>query len=146
MSSRETRKIVPFPPLPPRPKPPRLPPDERQAVFSRIAGGIVDAVGEGFEVGVANTASGYPASAVDVGRLKATLESGLEGFGMELLRQRWDDDVAHWLRGTIRSWVQRCKLIRLDKEDEGVRVEIETADDHGYYTYGFDVFPGKKQL
>ena len=144
MSSRETDKVVPFPPLPPRPEPPRLPPDERQAVFRLIAGAIVDGAGEGLGVGVANTVSGFPASAVDVGRLKTALESGLAGFSMDLVRQRWDGDVAHGLGRTVLSWVQRCKSLRLDKRDNGVRVEIETQDDLGYYTYAFDVFPGKR--
>ena len=26
----------------------------------------------------------------------------------------------------------------------GIRVELETQDDHGYYSYGFDVFPGHR--
>ena len=121
-----------------------MPPDERQAVFSRIAGAIVDAAGEGFGVGVTNTASGFPASAVDIGRLKTALESGIASFSMDLVQQRWDGDVARWLERTVLSWVQRCKSLRLDKRDNGVRVEIETQDDLGYYTYVFDVFPGKR--
>jgi len=143
MSSAED-KVVPFPPLPPRPEPPHLPPDERQAQLRRIAGAIANAAGEDFGVAVANTVSGFPASAVDVGRLKTALESGVAGFSMGLVRQRWDVDVAHWLGGTVLSWVQRCKTLRMDKRDHGVRVEIETQDDLGHYTYVFDVFPGRR--
>ena len=144
VGSEPTDKIVPFPPLPPRPEPPRLPPDERQAAFLRIASVIADVADDGFQVGVANTVSGFPASAVDVRRLKAALESGIADFTMDLVRQRWDGDVAHWLRRTALSWVQRCKSLRLDKREKGVRVEIETQDDLGYYTYAFDVLPGRK--
>lgn len=113
-------------------------------MFRRIAGAIVDAAGQDFGVGIANTVSGFPASAVDVGRLKTALESGIAGFSMDLVRQRWDEDVARWLGGTVLSWVQRCKSLRLDKRDNGLRVEIEAQDDLGYYTYGFDVFPGRR--
>lgn len=144
MSSADNDKVVPFPPVPPRPEPPHLPPDERQAQFRRIAGAIANAAGEDLRVAVANTVSGFPASAVDVGRLKTALESGVAGFSMRLVRQRWNVDVADWLGGTILSWVQRCKTLSMDKRDHGVHVEIETQDDLGYYTYAFDVFPGRE--
>jgi hypothetical protein len=37
--------------------------------------------------------------------------------------------------------VQRCKRMRIERHQTGVRIELETQDDHGYYEYRFDVFP-----
>jgi hypothetical protein len=43
----------------------------------------------------------------------------------------------------LRAWVQRYKHAKIRRREQGVRVEFETQDDHGYYVYGFDVFPGQ---
>ena len=47
------------------------------------------------------------------------------------------------MRRLLRSWVQRCKLVKIERQELGIRVELDTQDDHGYYTYGFDVFSRK---
>jgi hypothetical protein len=96
------------------------------------------------ELAVANTVNGFPASAVNVGRLKEALESAIAAFDMPLVAERWDADVSRWMGATLMAWVQRCKSIKFDKRERGLRVEIETQDDLGYYEYAFDVFPGKK--
>lgn len=139
-------RVIRFPPLPERPEPPFCRVDPRQDRFRAIVGNIAAAAGEdAFHVAVANTVSGYPASGLDVGRLKTALESGLVSFDMALSLERWETDVFEWLRKTAFAWVQRCKRLTLEPKDTGIRVEIETQDDLGYYTYAFDVFPGKKQ-
>jgi hypothetical protein len=109
-----------------------------------LAGGLVGAAGDEFRFSVANTESGYPASALDLGRLQEALGSGLAAFDMDRIRERWDVDVFQWLRRTIFRWVQRCKLLTLKPEEDWVRIEIETKDDLGYYEYAFHVFPGRK--
>lgn len=148
MTQGSNGKVALFPPLPPRPEPPRFPPDQRQAAFhgitGRLAEQITGAVADDFGFATANTVTGFPASAVDLGRLREALESGIAAFDSALVHERWDIDVSRWLRATVLRWIQRCKSIRLDKRERGIRVEIETQDDHGYYQYAFDVFPGKK--
>jgi uncharacterized protein YprB with RNaseH-like and TPR domain len=57
-------------------------------------------------------------------------------------KERWDE-VFSWMRRLLRSWVQRCKLVKIERQELGIRVELDTQDDHGYYKYGFDVFPRK---
>jgi hypothetical protein len=117
-------------PLPTPPEPPRFPPDDRQSRFQGIVGRLGD--------------HGFPASALNVGRLKEALESGIVAFDMPLVAERWDADVSRWMGATLMAWVQRCKSIKFDKRERGLRVEIETQDDLGYYEYAFDVFPGSK--
>ena len=56
---------------------------------------------------------------------------------------RWRPRVFSWMRRLLRSWVQRCKLVKIERQELGIRVELETQDDQGYYKYGFDVFPRK---
>ncbi len=143
MDERPSR-IVAFPPLPACPEPPHFPPDPRQDRFQAIVGKITGAVGEGFAFAAANTSNGFPASAVDVGRLKTALEGGLASFDMALVRDRWDTDVFDWLNRTVLGWVQRCKVLSLRPGESGIQVEMETQDDLGHYNYSFDVLPGKK--
>jgi hypothetical protein len=126
------------------PEPPHFPPDPRQDRFQAIVGKITGAAGEGFAFAAANTSNGFPASAVDVGRLKTALEGGLASFDMALVRDRWDTDVFDWLNRTVLGWVQRCKVLGLRPGESGIQVEMETQDDLGHYNYSFDVLPGKK--
>ena len=92
-----------------------------------------------------NLATGFRASAVDVGRVKAIVEAGIAAFDMHQVKARWKRDVRAWMVGTVRAWVQRCKLIRLRPREAGIRVELQTQDDEGYYDYGFDVFPRRRR-
>ena len=39
--------------------------------------------------------------------------------------------------------VQPVKHMKADLCDKGIAIEIETQDDHGYYHYRLDVFPGR---
>jgi hypothetical protein len=45
--------------------------------------------------------------------------------------------------GVLRTWVQRYKKLHIERRENDIRVELETQDDRGYYSYGFDV-PGRK--
>ena len=119
-------RVIRFPPLPACPEPSFCPVDPRQDRFRAIVGNIAAAaVEDAFHFAVANTVNGYPAAAVDIGRLKTALESGLVSFDMALVRERWETDVFEWLRKTAFAWVQRCKRLTLEPKDTGIRVEIE---------------------
>ena len=80
MSAQGGDKVVRFPPLPGRPEPPRLPPDERQSRFQGIVGRIGEQIAQssdgGFGLAVANTVTGFPASAVNLGRMKVGSNPG----------------------------------------------------------------------
>ena len=64
--------------LPPIPEPPSLGPDPRQETFYRIVGRLTSALSEvEGEIRATATSTGYPASAVDLGRLKTEIERAL---------------------------------------------------------------------
>ena len=117
--------------------------DVRQSQFRRIVGNLGAAIGGHGAFATANVQSGYPASAPDLGRLKDALERGLARFDMVQVRARWDDDVFDWLLLTVKAWVQRCKMLQIRPRRSGIQIRLLTQDDHGYYRYEFDVFPGK---
>ena len=62
---------------------------------------------------------------------------------MAQLKERWTEDIRDWMHALLRTWVQRCKRRSLRYRGNGVHVVLETQDDHGYYQYEFDVFPGR---
>ncbi|TKC99122.1 hypothetical protein [Polyangium fumosum] len=134
--------VVRFPPLPRLPPPPRFPQDPRQRQTSRILGGIARAVSNEMVVSGPNLVKGFPASAVDLGRLKTALERGVHRLDAEQVAERWDEVFA-WMCRVVGAWVQRSKMLRIVQCEGGIRVEIQTQDDHGYYDYAFDVFPGR---
>jgi hypothetical protein len=119
-----------------------LPADPRQAGSTRI----IDAIARGVQLDVEsrgpNMSSGFHASAVDVGRLQSALERGLARFDGAQVEARWDE-IFDWIRRVVRAWVQRCKRMRIERRETGIRIELETQDDLGYYEYGFDVFPSR---
>jgi hypothetical protein len=78
----------------------------------------------------------------ELGRLKSALERGVKHFNVLQLEERWDE-VRDWMCRAISSWVQRYKRLKIERAGDGLRIEIETQDDHGYYVYRFDVFPGR---
>lgn len=141
--SNDNGRVAPFPPLPPIPPPPKLPADGRQSAVKRIVGALTD-FAEG-DMGVAgpNLSTGFYASAVDVGRLQAELTQGISRLTAAQFEQRWEE-VFDWIRRMLRTWVQRCKQMKIERREGGIRIELETQDDHGYYKYGFDAFPGKR--
>lgn len=147
MAARRRRKpvssanVARFPPLPRIPSPPRLGVDPRQARTVRIIGVVADAASSTMAIGTPNFVTGFHAASLDLGRLQGILGRGLAPFDMALVEQRWEE-VLDWMRNVLRIWVQRYKRLKIERHREGIRVEIETQDDHGYYTYGFDVFPG----
>lgn len=136
-------EVVHFPPLPPLPEPPRPGADPRQRSLQHVASGLAGLLGDGVHLQTANTSTGFFASAVDLGRLKAALEDGLRRFDIDALRARWDVDVREWTADLLSTWVQRVKQIGLDLRERGVRLHVHTQDDLGYYEYVFDVFPGR---
>lgn len=141
-SPRAPPEIVHFPPLPPLPEPPRSGADPRQRGLQRITGGLSGLLGDGVHLQTANTAAGFFASAVDLGRLKAALEDGLRRFDIDTLRARWDIDVRPWT-ADVSTWVQRVKELHFDLRERGVRLRVHTQDDLGYYEYALDIFPGR---
>jgi hypothetical protein len=90
-----------------------------------------------------NLSTGFHASAVDVGRLQAALEHGLARFDESQVETRWDE-LFGWIRRVTRSWVQRCKRMRIERHQSSIRIELETQDDLGYYEYRFDVSPRRE--
>lgn len=91
-----------------------------------------------------NLSSGFHASAVDLGRLQSTLQRGLTRFDQVQLEARWEE-IFDWIRRVLRSWVQRCKSMRIERHDDAIYIELETQDDRGYYSYAFDVFPRRRR-
>lgn len=143
MSSDAPPEVVHFPPLPPLPGPPRLPPDPRQRFLPNFAARLSEALGDEIHLQANNTSTGFPASAVDLGRLKSELEHGLQRFDMNIIRERWSIDVRVWMTRLVFSWVQRGKELNYDLRERGVRMRLVTRDDLGEYEYSFDVFPGR---
>jgi hypothetical protein len=62
---------------------------------------------------------------------------------MARIETRWEE-VREWMIDVLRIWVQRRKGTRIERRENGIHVELETQDDHGHYSYEFDVFPGRK--
>jgi hypothetical protein len=135
--------VARFPPLPRMPPPPRFPPDSRQQQTSRILGSIARAVQNEMVLAGPNLVKGFPASAVDLGRLKNALERGVQRLNAEQVAERWDEVFA-WMRRVIAAWVQRYKMMKIKRLEGGIRVEMQTQDDYGYYDYAFDVFPKRQ--
>jgi len=90
-----------------------------------------------------NLSTGYRASAVDIGRLKDAIERGLKSFTITQIRER-EDEVLRWINDLLRVWVQRRKTSAMKICEAGLRIELQTQDDNGYYDYAFDVFPGRR--
>ncbi|MBI5533729.1 MAG: hypothetical protein HY898_13495 [Deltaproteobacteria bacterium] len=90
-----------------------------------------------------NLVHGFHASAVHLGSLQSALARGIARLDRIQVKERWDE-IFEWMQHLIRTWVQRCKMMRVKRRATGIRVELETQDDYGYYTYGFDVFPGRE--
>lgn len=87
-----------------------------------------------------NLTTGFRASSVDLGRLQTELARGIARLDAEQLEERWDEAFT-WMHRFLASWVQRCKRMKIERQELGVRVELETQDDRGYYNYSFYVFP-----
>ncbi len=88
-----------------------------------------------------HTGAGFRASCVDLGELKELIEAGTRRLTLTQLQARWDDDVRGFIHSVVTTWVQRPREISSELLADGIRVRIETKDDHGEYTYVFDVFP-----
>jgi len=134
--------VVRFPPLAPVPTPPITGPDARQRLADQVKAGLVAALA-GHAVVQTTRMSGFRASAVDIGAIQEMLGRGIVAFDMAAVRDRWDDDLRIWMSDVILNWVQRCKCIHFELEENGISIRIETQDDHGYYAYELDVFPGR---
>jgi hypothetical protein len=139
-SGSKSGQVAQFPPLPPIPAAPQTPPDERQRTAGRVMGNLADAVASQMHVAGPNLSTGYHASAVNLGELQSTLAKSISRLNSEQLADRWSE-VFDWLQRTLRVWVQRCKQMKIERNELGIHIELETQDDHGYYRYSFDVFP-----
>jgi len=126
--------------LPAYPDPPIVGPDPRQTRAQRITENLTAAL-EGSHVAGANFVTGFHAASVDVGRIQAALEAALHRFDEDALTRQWDAQVVAWIHAVLGRWAQRVKSMRVERRGPALRVEMETQDDLGYYTYGFDVFP-----
>lgn len=145
MSNTDEGEILQFPPMPKVPLPPRFPPDPRQRGRDRIVGGLAFQLSEGgMELASGASVEGYPASAVNLGQLKQALEDALSRFAMEQVRARWEQDVRTFVLAIVGAWTQRAKSWGAELRDNGIAIDLETQDDHGYYLYRFDVFPGRR--
>jgi hypothetical protein len=140
--SQSDNPVARFPPLPAFPPAPQQPPDARQAQTRQIIAGLAGAVEAETQVAGPNLTTGYFASSVDLGRLQSELAKGVARLNAAQLEERWDE-VFSWMHRLLRAWVQRCKLMKIERKELGIRVELETQDDHGYYEYRFEVFPRK---
>jgi hypothetical protein len=93
-------------------------------------------------LGGPNLSRGYYASAVDLGRVQHALERGLARFDPTVLEARWSE-VFPWIGNVLRVWVQRTKRMKIERVGAGIRIEMQTQDDLGYYDYAFDAFPAR---
>lgn len=144
MTDNVSARVVHFPPLPPIPVPPVLPPDPRQQKFSGVMDGLTRSLGEATRVQVANTSTGFYASAPDLGRLQTELHVAVARFDIDAMKHRWNTDLRAWVVDFVFSWVQRGKELQFDWSESGVRLRLGTQDDAGYYDYAFDVSPGRR--
>jgi hypothetical protein len=132
--------------LPPVPEPPSFGPDPRQETFYAIVGRLGAALSEvEGEVRVAATSTGYPASAVDLGRLQSEMERALAGWSSSEIRSRWRDEVFPWISQFTRAWVQRRSILTAKRTRSGIRIVLDTKDDRGYYHYVFEVFLNRRR-
>ena len=111
--------------------------------FGSIIGNLGDALFEHGGVATINTSTGFRASAVDLGYLQDTIGHAIALFDMDQVRERWNVDLFDWVRKTLRTSIQRCKGMQFELAENGIHITLETQDDHGYYNYQFDVFPGR---
>ena len=138
---REKSPVVRISRLPPVPPAPDAASEKRQDSFRRLTRTLESAMGRDMEMATANTSRGFPAAAVDLGRLQEELEAGLRRLDMKEVRARWDEDVSKWIVRLLMTWVQRCKIVRFRLRRQGINVHLETQDDRGYYRSEFDVVP-----
>jgi hypothetical protein len=133
--------VILFPPLPEMPEPPVVGSDPRQSSFRGIVGALTEAISERGQIHAANLVTGYHASAPSLGVIKSAHEKALAHFDMRVVRERWDEDLRRWLGKSLVRWIQRTKQVSTELRSNGIAVEIEAQDDHGYYHYGFDIMP-----
>jgi hypothetical protein len=121
-----------------------LPFDPRQARAASVIAGIASSIAGSAQSASRNFETGFHASAVNVGALQQALERGLARFRVEQRDERWDE-IGAWIQRVIAAWVQRRKLVSVDRAGDAIHVAIETQDDLGYYRYAFDVFPRRSK-
>jgi hypothetical protein len=141
-SQRYTRcmtNVALFPPLPKVPRPPQFVPDARQEQTARALGYLTKTLQSEMVIAGANLTKGFPAASVDLGGLKDAIESGLRRFDGVQVEERWSE-IRAWIERVIALWVQRRKWSRITRFEKGVRVQLQTQDDLGYYDYAFDAF------
>ena len=131
--------------LPAVPDPPSFGPDPRQEMFYTVIGRLVPALSHPeSEVRVAATSTGFPASAVDLGRLQTEIERAFAGWSSKEIRSRWRSDVFPWISRFTRTWVQRRSVLHAKPIRSGIRIGLDTKDDRGYYHYVFEVLRNQR--
>ena len=106
-------------------------PDERQSMFY----GAMEAMKATLKDCKVISMSGYPASYVNIGWLKSRAEQ----VAKELLLKHGDHYVARVIELVIDRCVQRLRFLSVFPNSEAnlIDVRFRTADDVGYYEYGF---------
>jgi hypothetical protein len=117
-----------------------VPADRRQAIAARVIGRLEDLSQSSMSSVSTRFATGFHASAIDLGALQQVIERGISRFDDLQLAERWSE-IHDWIQRVLRAWVQRRKKVKIQRLAMGIRIELETQDDLGYYSYAFDVFP-----
>lgn len=109
---------------------PMLSADDRQRTFYTYLKTI-----QGNGIAEAKPLPGYPAARVDLGWLKAKAERAVT----DLLKTHGPHYVARIIELVIDGSVQRLKFLAVfpNSEADLIDVRFRTADDRGYYEYGF---------
>jgi len=136
---------VELPGLRPLPPPPALS-DPRQANSRGLLSNLQRQLGPGVAAVPTNFETGMAAAELRLCILQDLLEGMLADFDMKTLPLAWEDTVSPALREAIQVWVQRTTRLQLELRDNGVHIWMQTQDDRGYYSYRFDVFPGRPPM
>src|SRR5579883_3051114 len=107
-------RVVRLPRLTRIPRPPHLAPDPRLRRSRQVIGRVAELASSEMAVAGPNFATGFHAAGVDLGRLKDVLERGVRDFTPAQIGDRWDE-VRDWMRRAIRQWVQRYKLLNIER-------------------------------
>lgn len=75
---------------------------------------------------------------MDLGRVQLALAPVLARLDAAQTEARWPE-VFEWIRAVLAAWIQRIKRMKIVRFANGVRIELQTQDDFGYYDYRFDV-------
>lgn len=123
------------------PSPPKYR-DPRQSAVRQVARHARDQGATRITV-LTNIQTGYPASDVDVPRIRSMLERALQRTGVDWLRKHWAV-VRSTIECSVDVWAQRVKHIKVTPRWRGrtAHVDFTTEDDNGTYRHEFDIALG----